>query len=87
MRSPVLTTTIRVGKKAQVVIPRAIRDALDIEEGDTLSATVVDGRVVLLPVLSDPRERLRAAGRGLFTDIDPVEFQREARQERRGSLS
>lgn len=81
MRSPVLTTTIRVGKKAQVVIPRAIRDALGIEEGDTLSATVVDGRLVLQPVPSDPRERLRTLFKGVFEGVDPVEFQRESRHE------
>lgn len=75
-------TTIRVGKRAQIVIPAPLRHELGIGEGSTLEATTDEfGRLVLTPVPSDPFERLRKAAAGLFEGIDPVEFQRKLRDE------
>jgi AbrB family looped-hinge helix DNA binding protein len=41
------TRTTKVTRKGQVTIPAAIRDALDIHEGDILVVDQVDNRVVL----------------------------------------
>jgi AbrB family looped-hinge helix DNA binding protein len=38
---------IQVRRKAQVTLPRSIRQALNIEEGDFLDAVVRDGEIVL----------------------------------------
>jgi AbrB family looped-hinge helix DNA binding protein len=77
-----MTTSIRVGKKAQIVLPAALRRELHIEEGDVLQASIDDsGRIVMTPVPPDPLDRLRWAMAGLFEGVDPVEFQRELRRE------
>ena len=50
--------TSRVTSKAQTTIPKAVRSALGLAEGDTLVYDIVDGRVVLRrltePALEDP---------------------------------
>ncbi len=73
---------IRVGRRAQIVIPAAIRRQLGIGEGDLLHAEVdAAGRLVLEPVAKDPVARLRAAGRGLYDAVDAVAEQRALRSE------
>lgn len=39
--------TSRLTSKAQTTIPRAVRNALRVGEGDTLAYQIEDGRVVL----------------------------------------
>lgn len=50
--------TSRVTSKAQTTIPKAVRAALGLAEGDTLVYDIVDGQVVLRrltePALDDP---------------------------------
>jgi AbrB family looped-hinge helix DNA binding protein len=42
-------TTIRVGRKRQITIPRQVFEGADLEVGDILEATVDNGKVVLTP--------------------------------------
>lgn len=42
-----MSELIQVRKKAQVTLPRSVRQALNIEEGDFLDVTVRDGEIVL----------------------------------------
>ena len=42
-----MSELIQVRKKAQVTLPRSVRQALNIEEGDFLDAVVKDGEIVL----------------------------------------
>ena len=73
---------IRVGKRAQIVIPVEIRKRLGVEEGDLLHAEIdAHGRIVLEPVPQDPLERLKRAGAGLYAGVDAVEAQRRIRDE------
>lgn len=73
---------IRIGKRAQMVIPAALRRRLGVDEGDMLRAEIDDaGRLILEPVPSNPVERLRRAGAGIYDDIDAVREQRRLRDE------
>ncbi len=78
-----LTATIRVGNQGRIVIPAGIRDALQIRHGDTVIATVEDGRLVL----STPRAILAAAQAafdGIPRNISLVdELLRERREDAR----
>jgi antitoxin PrlF len=42
--------TSRLGVKAQTVVPKAVREALDVGPGDQIGYTIQDGRVVLTAV-------------------------------------
>lgn len=57
-------TTIHLSPKFQIVIPKAVRKALNLIAGQQLEARVSDGKIELIPV--QPMQ----AARGLFPGID-----------------
>jgi AbrB family looped-hinge helix DNA binding protein len=58
-----LTVKVEVGKKGYIIIPKSIRELVGIKEGDVLTLTVENGRIVLEPErkvsLSEVAKRLR----------------------------
>jgi antitoxin PrlF len=46
--------TSRLGVKAQTVVPKAVREALEIGPGDQIGYTIHDGRVILSAVRKPP---------------------------------
>ena len=56
--------TVTVSPKFQVVIPRAIREALGLEPGQKVHALQYLNRIEFIPV------RPMKAARGLFKDLD-----------------
>jgi AbrB family looped-hinge helix DNA binding protein len=56
-----VTRSVRLSKKGQFVIPKEVRDALELKGGDELLVTLEDGRVVFTP----PQRHARAT-RGLL---------------------
>jgi AbrB family looped-hinge helix DNA binding protein len=58
-----LAVKVVVGKKGYVIIPKSIRELVGIKEGDVLTLTVENGRIVLEPErrasLSEVAKRLR----------------------------
>ena len=59
---------ITVSPKFQVVIPKIIREQMALVPGQKLQATLIDGRIELVPV--EPLAALRGALPGLDTRID-----------------
>ena len=55
-----MTLKLKVGKKGYVILPKAIRDAVGIKEGDKVTVEVRDG-IVLRPERKVNREELIAA--------------------------
>jgi len=51
MRSP-------IRRKGVITIPQAIRDLLDLEEGDEVIITVEGGKVILTPAAIVPRDQM-----------------------------
>jgi AbrB family looped-hinge helix DNA binding protein len=49
---------VRVGRRGQLVLPKAVREALGVNEGDQLWVEVEGNRVILRPVSSLVRESL-----------------------------
>jgi AbrB family looped-hinge helix DNA binding protein len=56
--------TIYLSPKFQIVIPKAVRNALHLIAGQQLEARVIDGKIELIPL--QPMQ----AARGLFPGID-----------------
>lgn len=59
--------TVTISPKFQVVIPREIRQALQLQAGQKLQATLLEGRIELVPVL--PMDSLRGFLPGLDTTL------------------
>ncbi|MBK6998853.1 MAG: AbrB/MazE/SpoVT family DNA-binding domain-containing protein [Rhodoferax sp.] len=57
-------TTISLSPKFQMVIPKAVRNALHLIAGQQLEVRVTDGKIELIPL--QPMQ----AARGLFAGID-----------------
>ncbi len=69
-------TTSLVSPKFQVVIPKEIRQRLDLKPGQRLSVTENAGRIELTPILTP--ERLV----GLLADCAHIPFEREPDRKR-----
>jgi AbrB family looped-hinge helix DNA binding protein len=67
-------SVVTVSPKFQVVIPRAIREALGLEPGQKMQAMEYQDRVELIPVR--PAKALRGILRGIDTSV-PREPDRE----------
>lgn len=50
-------TALAIRRKGIVTIPEAIREELDLREGDHLVATVEDGRLILIPASVIPDDQ------------------------------
>lgn len=60
--------TVTVSPKYQVVIPRAVRDALQIKPGQKVQVLQYENRIVLIPVV--PIQQTRGFLKGIDTTID-----------------
>jgi AbrB family looped-hinge helix DNA binding protein len=58
---------VTISSKFQVVIPRAVRERLDLRPGQKVRALVYDGHVELIPVR--PASALRGFLRGIDTTL------------------
>lgn len=47
---------VKVRRSAQITLPREIRDAIPLEEGDLLEAEVTEAGILLRPVQTGSRE-------------------------------
>jgi AbrB family looped-hinge helix DNA binding protein len=61
-------TTLTISPKYQVVIPKQIREKLDLRPGQRVQAIGYDGRVELVPVR--PMESMRGFLPGIDTSVD-----------------
>ncbi len=75
-----LTKIVRLGRKGQMVLPKEVREALKLEEGDSVLIVLHDGQAVL----TTP-ERYAALTRGMLRGTwgqTPEELERYLRRER-----
>ncbi len=63
-----MTLRLRVGKKGYIILPKAIREAVGIDEGDELIVEVRDA-IILKPARRVNRRNLRAALRNHLSKI------------------
>ncbi len=59
---------VTISPKYQVVIPRAVRERLELKPGQKLQALVYDDRVELIPLR--PAAALRGFLKGIDTTVD-----------------
>jgi len=59
--------TITLSPKFQVVIPKRIRERLNLKAGQTLRAILHENRIELIPV--QPTRKMRGFVKGIETDV------------------
>lgn len=68
----------KLSSKGQIVIPKAVRQALGLQPGAQFNIRLIEGKILLEPVTSSPIEALY----GKFSEIDFLnEQEEEHRQE------
>ena len=73
------TISARLGAKNQIVVPKAVREALDIQPRDSLLFLIDGDSVVLLARPASFTEALRGLHRDLWPDADGwLEQERES---------
>ena len=72
----------RLSSKGQLVIPKAVREALGIRAGTEFYVELREGKIVLEPITASPVDALygKYVGAGLLRDLE-VEHQQELRRE------
>lgn len=71
-----MTLKIKVGKKGYVILPKAVREAVGIEEGDELIVEIKD-YILLKPIRKVDIEKLREALRKHVELIKAIQNRRE----------
>ena len=69
----------KVGGRYQVVVPKEIREALNLKPGDYLEVTVVDGAVMMVPQASHT-SRLFGKHQEVWQGEDAVAYVRRERE-------
>ena len=59
---------VTISPTFKVVIPRSVRQCLDLQPGQQLQVMVYDGRIELIPV--KPARELRGFLQGMSTDLE-----------------
>lgn len=63
---------LMIVRKGVIVLPKRVREELDLEEGDVLRVKVEEGKIVLMK--EDFWGKLLGCARGLY-DLDEVELE------------
>lgn len=64
------TTTVKVSKRHQIVVPSSVRSQLNIEAGDRLLADVQDRVLVLIPQPENDTEHLAGLHKEVWAGIE-----------------
>jgi AbrB family looped-hinge helix DNA binding protein len=72
-------TTAKLGGRYQIVVPKDVREALQLKPGDRLEVKVENGKVVMIPQASHT-SRLFGKHRQLWQNTDAVEYVRNERE-------
>lgn len=72
-------TIAKLGGRYQIVVPKDIREALQLKPGDRLEVKVENGKVVMIPQVSHT-SRLFGKHQQLWQNTDAVKYIRNERE-------
>ena len=71
--------SVKVSSRYQIVVPRIVRERLNIKSGDRLLVDVQDGLLILLPQPQDYAARLAGLHREVWAGVDITAYLDEER--------
>lgn len=75
-----MLTIIRLSKKSQIVIPKDVRKAVGISEGDELIVDTDKEKIILTVKPKSYARRLKGLHKNVWKGIDPKKYVRVERQ-------
>jgi len=72
--------TTKLGKKSQVVIPKEVRNAVGITEGDELIIDVVEDKIVIKQKPKSYSKKLKGLHKDVWKGIDPLKYVKKERE-------
>jgi len=75
-----MTETVRVSRKYQVVIPKQVRKALNINQGDELVVSVKDGQILMKPKPKSYTDYMRGLHKEVWRDVEAADYVEEERK-------
>ncbi len=74
-----MVETARVSRKYQIVIPKTVREALNIKQGDELIVLVEDDRIVMRPKPKSYTEYMCGLYKDLWKGVEAAKYVEEER--------
>ena len=75
-----MTEIVRVSRKYQVVIPKKVREALNINRGDELIISVKNGQILMRPKPKSYTDYMRGLHKEVWRDAEAAEYIKEERE-------
>lgn len=75
-----MLTTIKLTKKSQMVIPKSIREAVGISEGDELIVDIDKNKIILTVKPKSYSKRLKGLHRDVWKGVDPKRYVKGERE-------
>jgi len=75
-----MLTTIKLSKKSQIVIPKDVRKAVGISEGDELIVDTEKEKIILTVKPKSYTRRLRGLHKDVWKGVDPKKYVKAERE-------
>ncbi len=75
-----MLTTIKVTKKSQIVIPKEVRKAIGISEGDELIVDTDKEKIILTVKPKSYSKRLKGLHKDVWKGVDPKKYVKGERE-------
>ena len=69
-----MSITIRVGRKSQIVIPKSLREAIGISEGDEIIMDLEDDTIVIRSKPASYTNKLKGLHRHIWKKVDAKRY-------------
>ena len=74
-----MPVTVKLGKKSQIVIPKEIRQAAGLSEGDEIIMDVSEDRIILKHKPKSYSKELKGLHKEVWKGVDPLKYIRSER--------
>lgn len=72
--------SLKLGRKSQIVIPKEVRNAVGITEGDELIIDVVEDKIIIKQKPRSYSQKLKGLHKGVWKGIDPRKYVKKERE-------
>ncbi|MGE5893122.1 MAG: AbrB/MazE/SpoVT family DNA-binding domain-containing protein [bacterium] len=75
-----MPVSMKLGKKSQIVIPKEIRNAVGLSEGDEIILDVLDDKIILKQKPKSYSRKLKGLHKDVWKGVDPLKYVRKERE-------